>query len=89
MARLVDSDPEYALTYTPTVQFFNSEGCHADLPDHTYFTYRPYQTSGECDVAQKNTTGFFASNPPSSNSDRAVANTRGYNAHLLQPKKPF
>ena len=81
--------PEYALTHTPTVQFFNSEACHANLPDHTYFTYRPYQTSGECDVAQKDPTGFFASDPTSSNSDRTVVNTRASNAQLLQPKKPF
>jgi hypothetical protein len=81
--------PEYALTHTPTVQFFNSEGCHAALPDHTYFRYQPYQTSSECDVAQKDPTGFFASDPPSSNSDPVVANTRAPNAQLLQPKKPF
>jgi hypothetical protein len=81
--------PEYALTHTPTVQFFNSEGCHAALPDHTYFRYQPYQTSSECDVAQKDPTGFFASDPASSNSDPVVANTRAPNAQLLQPKKPF
>jgi predicted dienelactone hydrolase len=52
--------PEYALDHTPTVQFFNSERCHADLPDHTYFTYRAYQLSSECDVAQKDPTGWFA-----------------------------
>jgi len=55
--------PEYALSHTPTVQFFNSEGCHAALPDHTYFRYRPYQTSSECDAAQKDPTGWFAPKP--------------------------
>jgi hypothetical protein len=51
--------PEYALTNTPTVQFFNTEMCSAALPSHSYFTYRPYQTSNECDVAQKDPTGWF------------------------------
>ena len=51
--------PEYALSHTPTVQFFDSEACHAVLPGHTYFTYRAYQTSSECDVAQKDPTGWF------------------------------
>ena len=81
--------PEYALTHTPTVQFFNSEACHANLPDNTYFTYRPYQTSSECDVAQKDPTGWFASDPSSSNSDPTVANTRTSKAQAFQPKKPF
>lgn len=51
--------PDYALDHTPTVQFFNSEKCHAALPDQSYFTYRAYQLSGECDVAQKDPTGWF------------------------------
>lgn len=52
--------PEYALTNTPTVQFFDTERCEAVLPDNTYFTYRPYQASDKCDVAQKDPTGWFA-----------------------------
>lgn len=52
---------KYALTHTPAVQFFENERCKADLPDHTYFSYRPYQTSSECDVAQKDPTGWFLS----------------------------
>ena len=55
--------PEYALYHTPTVQFFDSERCRAELPDHTYFTYRAYQLSSECDVAQKDPTGWFAPLP--------------------------
>jgi len=51
--------PQYALDHTPQVQFFNSEKCKADLPDDTYFTYRPHQTGNECDVAQKDPTGWF------------------------------
>jgi len=51
--------PEYALDHTPTVQFFNSEKCPAALPDKSYFTYRAYQLSSECDVAQKDPTGWF------------------------------
>lgn len=54
--------PEYALTNTPTVQFFNTEVCPAALPSYSYFTYRPYQTSHECDVAQKDPTGWFTAN---------------------------
>lgn len=52
--------PEYALTHSPTVQFFNDEGCRATLPDHTYFKYRPYQTSDACEVAPRDPSGFFA-----------------------------
>ncbi|MGC9965996.1 MAG: hypothetical protein ABSE08_11370 [Syntrophobacteraceae bacterium] len=60
--------PEYALTHTPAVQFFDSEKCHAAcLPDHTYFSYRPYQVSSECDVAQKDPTGWFGLPAASSN----------------------
>jgi len=55
--------PDYALDHTPTVQFFNSESCPAALPDHSYFTYRAYQLSSECDVAQKDPTGWFAPLP--------------------------
>jgi predicted dienelactone hydrolase len=50
---------KYALTHTPTVQFFNTEECDAALLDNSHFTYRPYQTSKECDVAQKDPTGWF------------------------------
>ncbi len=64
--------PEYALSHKPTVQFFDSEACHAVLPDHTYFTYRPYQTSSECDVAQKDPAGWFASPSPSASDDAAT-----------------
>jgi hypothetical protein len=60
--------PEYALSHTPTVQFFDSERCHAALRHHTYFAYRPYQVSSECDVAQKDPTGWFATQSGSSNS---------------------
>ena len=45
--------PEYALDHTPTVQFFDSEECRATLPDWSYFTYRPHQSSGECDVGPR------------------------------------
>jgi hypothetical protein len=81
--------PEYALTHTPTVQFFDNEVCQAVLPDDTYFRYRPYQTSSECDVAQKDPTGWFASDPLSTSPDPTGANTRASKAQLLQPKKPF
>ena len=60
--------PEYALSHTPTVQFFRSEDCKAALPDDSYFRYRPYQVSSECDVAQKDPTGWFTSQSASSNS---------------------
>jgi hypothetical protein len=49
----------YALTHVPAVQFFANEHCWAALPDNTYFRYRPYQTSSECDVAQKDPAGWF------------------------------
>jgi hypothetical protein len=51
--------PEYALYHTPSVQFFNSEKCPAALPDQSYFTYRSYQLSSECDIAQQDPTGWF------------------------------
>lgn len=52
--------PEYPLNHWPTlVQFFNSERCYAALPDNTFFRYRPYQTSTECDTEQKDPTGWF------------------------------
>jgi predicted dienelactone hydrolase len=50
---------KYALTHASIVQFFKTEECDAVLPDNSYFTYRPYQTSKECDVAQKDPTGWF------------------------------
>jgi predicted dienelactone hydrolase len=53
--------PEYALSHTPTVQFFDSEACAAYLPDHSYFRYRAFQLSRECDVAEKDPTGWFGS----------------------------
>src|ERR1035437_4983625 len=56
--------PGYAVYHRPTVQFFvGSEHCNAALPDHSYFTYRAYQLSSECDVAQKDPTGWFAPEP--------------------------
>ncbi|HYW67241.1 MAG TPA: hypothetical protein VFB10_11090 [Candidatus Dormibacteraeota bacterium] len=61
--------PEYALTHKPSVQFFDSEDCHSALPDHTYFTYRDYQLSSVCEVAQKDPTGWFASPSTSASSN--------------------
>jgi predicted dienelactone hydrolase len=55
--------PEYALDHKPTVQFFDSEECRAALPNRSYFTYRPHQTSGECDVAQEDPTSWFSPSP--------------------------
>jgi predicted dienelactone hydrolase len=81
--------PEYALTHTPTVEFFDSERCHATLPDDTYFTYRPYQVSSECDVAQKDPTGWFASQRKgSSNSAQMLLAPAPVGASRLL-KKPF
>lgn len=87
--------PEYALTHTPTVQFFDSEDCHAVLPDHTYFRYRPYQTSSECDVAQKDPTGWFVSPSPSASDDAATpmlltpAPASAQNGPVRRLKKPY
>ncbi len=53
--------PDYALTHSPTVEFFNDEGCKASVPDHTYFKYRPYQTPETCEVAPRDPSWFFAS----------------------------
>src|ERR1035437_1905873 len=81
--------PEYALSHTPTVQFFDSERCDATLPDHSYFKYRPHQVSSECDVAQKNPTGWFASQ----SKDRATSAPMVLNPAQSGPfrplKKPF
>jgi predicted dienelactone hydrolase len=52
--------PGYALTHQPTVQFFASEECHAALPNPSYFTYRPLQTSSECVVAPQDPPGWFS-----------------------------
>ena len=79
---------EYALSHTPTVQFFDSEECHAALPDDSYFTYRPYQFSSECDVAQKDTAGWFSSQSASSNSD-PMRLTPAPGGRFRLPKKPF
>jgi dienelactone hydrolase len=68
--------PQYALDHLPKVQFFNSERCDAVLPDKSFFRYRPHQVSGDCDrdsdeceVAQKDPTGWFA--PPATTSASA------------------
>jgi len=86
--------PEYARSHTPTVQFFDSEDCHVALPDRTYFRFRPYQTSNECDVAQKDPTGWFASPSTSASGDVAtpmtMAPASAPNGTVLQlRKKPF
>ena len=52
--------PEYALDHTPSVEFFNSEHCRATLPDRSQFSYRPHQTSSECDSASKDPAGYFS-----------------------------
>jgi hypothetical protein len=80
--------PEYALNHTPTVQFFDSERCDATLPDHSYFRYRPFQVSSECDVAQKDPTGWFASQSGSSNSVPMVLNPAP-SVPFRPLKKPF
>jgi predicted dienelactone hydrolase len=80
--------PEYALTHTPTVQFFNSEDCQAALPDHTYFRYRAYQTSSECDIQQKNPTGWFASQSSLSDSSLTLR-TPAIGLQNLRPPTPF
>ena len=59
--------PEYGLSHTPSVQLFNSQSCQAALPDNSYFSYRPYQLYIECDVAQKDPTGWFALSSASGN----------------------
>ncbi len=80
--------PQYALNHTPTVQFFNSEHCLATLPDHTYFRYRPYQVSRECDVAQKDPTGWFTSQSGSSYST-PMLRTPAPGGPFRPLKKPF
>jgi hypothetical protein len=52
--------PEYALDHKPAVQFFDSEECRAALPNRSSFTYRPHQTTSECDVAPEEPPGWFA-----------------------------
>lgn len=79
---------QYALDHTPHVEFFTSEDCEASLPDHTYFSYRPHQVSSECDVAPKDPTGWFASDPQSSNSD-LLLRTPTVGLRNLRPPKPF
>ena len=56
---------EYVLDHKPTVQFFNSEDRRAALPNRSYCTFRPRQTSSECDVAPKDPPGWFALQIPS------------------------
>lgn len=80
--------PGYALTHTPAVEFFNVERCDAVPPDDTYFTYRPHQTSSECDVAQKDPTGWFASDPQSSKSG-SLPRTPAVGFRVLRPPQPF
>ena len=53
----------YALTHTPTVQFFANETCSAVLPDNLHFSYRPHQVSSECTVDQKDPDGWFTALP--------------------------
>lgn len=55
--------PDYALTHTPTVQFFDTETCSAPLPDDSHFSYRPHQVSSECDVELKDPAGWFTQPP--------------------------
>jgi Platelet-activating factor acetylhydrolase, isoform II len=78
--------PGYAATHQPTVQFFDSEKCRAALPDDTHFTYRPYQLSNECDVAQKDPTGWFASSTPNNAEQMPAAPATKMQLRL---KKPF
>ncbi len=80
--------PGYASTHTPTVQFVKAEHCDAVLPDDSYFTYRPYQDSDECDIAQKNPTGWFASQSSSSKSDSTLRMPAA-GVENLRPRKPF
>ena len=79
---------EYALDHKPQVQFFESEHCQAAIPDKSYFRYRPYQVSSECDVAQKDPTGWFASAAASSNSD-LLLRPPAISPRDLRPPKPF
>jgi predicted dienelactone hydrolase len=82
--------PEYALSHTPTVQFFDSEVCQAVLPDNSYFMYRAYQVSSECDVAQKDPTGWFASPSATSNAvPMLVTPAPGPGGPFRPLKKPF
>ncbi len=81
--------PGYALNHTPTVQFFDSEICYASLPNNTYFTYRSYQTSRECNVAQKDPTGWFASQSSSSNSDSMLRTPAADVPGLRPQRRPF
>jgi predicted dienelactone hydrolase len=78
--------PEYAFSHTPTAQVFKSEDCPASLSDNTYFRYRPYQTSSECDVQQKDPSGWFTSQPMSDNPDPALSYP---SAALQRPKRFF
>ena len=79
---------QYALDHKPQVQFFTSENCQAALPDKSYFRYRPYQVSSECDVAQKDPTGWFTSSSASSNSD-LLLRTPAIGRRDFRPRKPF
>ena len=79
---------EYALDHKPQVQFFESEHCQAALQDKSYFRYRPYQVSSECDVAQKDPTGWFTSSSASSNSD-LLLRTPAIGRRDFRPPKPF
>ena len=55
--------PDYALTHTPVVQFFDNETCSAAVPDDSWFSYRPHQVTSECEVALKD-PGWFTAQAP-------------------------
>jgi hypothetical protein len=78
---------QYALDHKPQVQFFSSEQCQAAIPDKSYFSYRAYQVSSECDVAKKDPTGWFASQSPPGNADLFVRKP-GPSYFYLLPLKP-
>ena len=50
--------PRFASENEPLVYFYNSERCSADLPSDFYYTYHPIP--GECAVALKDPTDWFA-----------------------------
>jgi len=76
---------EYALDHKPQVQFFNSEHCEATLPDKSYFSYRAYQVSSECDVQKKDPTGWFTPKANSGDPNLSLRNP----AVRLGPPWPF
>jgi hypothetical protein len=76
---------QYALYHKPKVQFFSSEQCQATIPDNSYFSYRAYQVSSECDVQQKDPTGWFTSNSKTGNAPFSLRKP----TISLRPPKPF